>query len=250
MSDEAVEGWWAGYFDERFMRLYRPLLPAAETAAEVEAVAEVMGLGAGSRLLDLACGWGRHAAPLAARGVEVVGIDRSEPLLRAAAGGGARGARWIRGDVRALPLRGPFDAVVSLFSSLGYFLDDESDLQALREVRRVLSDGGLFLLETMHRDLLARDFAERDWWETGEGTVVRVERAFDAVRGVSHETLHWRDADGGSGRKEHAIRVRSATEWGALLQAAGLLPIGWYGSWEMEPFTRDSERLIVLATPD
>jgi ubiquinone/menaquinone biosynthesis C-methylase UbiE len=245
-SDTA--GWYRDYFDADFLRIYRNLLPADEAREEAESVVQALGLGAGDRLLDLGCGWGRHSTAFADLGLAVTGLDLSELLLREAAAGARPGAAWVRGDVRDLPFRDAFHAVVSLFSSLGYFLDDGEDLRVLRDVRQALRPGGSLLIETMHRDLVARDFAERDWWEDGNGGYVRVEREFDAVAGVSHETVHWRTSNGRTGAKRHSIRIRSATEWAAILAAAGFVPTAWWGSWDFDPFTTASDRLIVMAS--
>lgn len=252
MDGEGGAGWWSGYFDRDFVELYRPFLPEELTRLEVHGVQEALQLPRGARVLDLACGWGRHAVELAAAGLRVTGLDRSEVLLATgrAAPGGAR-VRWVCGDMRELPFRAEFDAVVSLFSSLGYFGSDEGDEQVLREVRRVLRPGGALLVECMHRDLVAREFLERDWWEGEDGTHVWVEREFDAVEGVSREVLRWRGGAGErEGEKRHEVRVRTATEWARLLRAAGLVPEEWFGSWSLAPFEHTSERLIVLARRD
>src|SRR5690606_37060223 len=103
------------------------------------------------------------------------------------------------------------------------------------------------LLETMHRDLLAREYVERDWWETPEGDLIIVERSFDAVAGVSNELLRWRDREGREGEKPHSVRVSSATEWSVLIERAGWKPLEWIGSWDFEPFTHASGRLIMVA---
>jgi SAM-dependent methyltransferase len=240
--------WWDAYFDADFAEIYGALLGDDESAEEAAAAAGILALEPGDAVLDLACGWGRHAIPLARGGCRVVGLDRSAHLLARAAAEGAP-ARWVRGDVRHLPFGSRFRAVLSLFSSLGYFPDEADDLRALREVRRVLLPDGLFLLETMHRDLVAREFVERDWWEMEDGRTVWVEREFDPVAGISHEALRWRTAHDSVGEKRHSIRVRAASEWDALLRRAGLTPLAWYGSWEMEPFSVSSERLIVVAEP-
>lgn len=249
MADPGAGEWWADYFDEDFVALYRPFLPPERTLEEAAGAAEMLGLERGDRVLDLACGWGRHSLELAAAGARVTGLDRSAHLLevarRAALQAGRRVA-WVRADMRRLPFREAFDAAVSLFSSLGYFGSDAADLEVLRGVRRALRPGGRFLLETMHRDQVAREFVERDWWPGADGAHVWVEREFDAVAGVSHERLRWRRGRR-SGEKRHSIRVRSATEWAALLEDAGLRPESWFGDWDLSPFELGSERLVVVA---
>lgn len=242
----AEEAWWEDYFDEDFIRIYQPLLPPEAAVAEAESVAGILELSEGARLLDLGCGWGRHAVELAALGFRVTGVDLSEVLLRAARSeSAARGLEvaWVGGDVRELPYHQEFEAVVSLFSSMGYFPSEADDLRVLEGVQRALAPGGRLLVETMHRDLIARQYAERDWWRGPDGEPVFVEREFDAVTGISREWLRWGEVE-----KYHEIRVRSAPEWQVLLERAGFVVEEWWGGWDLEPFTHESERLIIVAS--
>lgn len=248
MSETAE--WWDGYFDDVFIEIYRDFLTPERTAREVEGIREILPLEPGARVLDLACGWGRHALEMARAGFRVTGYDLSETLLaraRKRSKAAAVEVDWVRGDARELPWSGQFDAVLSLFSSLGYFLSDEEDLKVLRAAREALRPGGFFFLETMHRDHVVGGFAERDWWEAGSGATVFVERDFDAVEGVSREWTRWSRKDGERGEKFHALRIRTATEWDRLLRAAGLTPVEWYGDYELAPFIHTSPNLIVVA---
>lgn len=248
MSEGGDAPWWKDYFDRDFVHLYRPFLTPERTRGEVAGIVEMLDLPSGARVLDLACGWGRHSVALARAGFAVTGLDLSETLLRVARRRAERAGvsvDWVRGDMRELPWTAEFDAVLSLFSSLGYFVSDEEDLRVLRAAREALRPGGFFLLETMHRDHIVGGYADRDWWEADDGTLVWVEREFDAVEGVSREWLRWRRGDR-SGEKFHELRVRTATEWDGLLRRAELEPVDWYGDWEFAPFTHTSADLIVV----
>lgn len=247
------EPWWDGYFDQTFVSLYRDFLTPERTEREVAGLREMVALPPGGEVLDVACGWGRHSVSLARAGFRVTGLDLSETLLargrkRAAAAAGVE-VDFVRGDMREIPWRGRFDAVLSLYSSLGYFLSDDEDLRVLRGAREALRPDGAFVLETMHRDHIVGDYAARDWWETDDGLTVWVEREFDAVEGVSREWTRWSKA-GKSGEKYHELRIRTATEWDRLLRAAGLVPVDWYGDWELAPFIHTSEDLIVICRRD
>ncbi|HYW06353.1 MAG TPA: class I SAM-dependent methyltransferase [Longimicrobium sp.] len=240
--------WYEEYFDESFIALYRDFLTPERTAREIAGLREMVEVDPGARVLDLACGWGRHSVALAGAGYHVTGMDLSETLLRAARARAEKAGvevEWVRGDMRAIPFEAHFDLVVSLFSSLGYFLSDEQDLRVLRGARRALRPGGWFVLETMHRDHAVGGYAERDWWEADDGTLVWVEREFDAVAGVSREWTRWRRG-AKTGEKFHELRIRSATEWDVLLRAAGLQPMEWHGDWELAPFIHSSDDLIVV----
>jgi len=244
-------GWWEDYFDGTFVSLYRDFLTPERTEREVAGLREMVALPPGGEVLDVACGWGRHSVSLARAGFRVTGLDLSETLLargrkRAAAAGVE--VDFVRGDMREIPWRGRFDAVLSLYSSLGYFLSDDEDLRVLRGARDALRPDGAFVLETMHRDHIVGDYAARDWWETDDGLTVFVEREFDAVDGVSREWTRWTKGAKG-GEKYHELRIRSATEWDRLLRAAGLVPVDWYGDWELAPFIHTSEDLIVVCRP-
>jgi SAM-dependent methyltransferase len=241
-------GWWDGYFDETFVDIYRDFLTPERTEREIQGLREMVPLPPDAEILDLACGWGRHSVELARSGFKVTGLDWSRTLLaRAKKRAEAAGVSvdFVQGDMREIPWTGRFDAVLSLYSSLGYFLSDEEDLRVLRGARDALKPGGVFVMETMHRDHIVGGFTERDWWETAGGATVWVEREFDVVEGVSREWTRWSKRDK-KGEKYHELRIRTATEWNALLRQAGLVPIDWWGDWQFAPFIHSSEDLIVV----
>jgi SAM-dependent methyltransferase len=207
---------------------------------------------------------------LAESGCEVVGADLSYDLLRRAATAESgheaefQGAAEFQGederepaslvppayaaaDIRFLPFAdATFDAVLNVCTSLGLFNHDDDDIAALREARRVLRSGGALLLESMHRDDVIASYAERDRWSLPDGTEVSVRRRFDPVTGVSRERLMWRRGDE-SGRKQHALRLRTATEIDALLRSAGFGDVTYYGDWSGSPFHHRAECLVALA---
>lgn len=254
--------WWQTYFDDVFFDLHDSLFPPERSRTEVAGMRELLGLPVGARVLDAPCGWGRHTELLAEAGCDAFGADLSFDLLRRAprpatadpertasddVSGSPQPALYAAADIRALPFPdASFDAVANVFTSLGLFLDDADDLAALDEARRVLKPDGALLLESMHRDDVIRSFAPRDRWTLPDGTEVRVRRRFDPVAGISHERLQWRRG-GATGRKQHALRLRTATEIDALLRRAGFGALEYYGGWSGEPFTYRSESLIAVA---
>lgn len=250
MSAPSGPPWWRGYFDDAYFRLHDPLFPEETSRVEVAAIREMLGLPDGARILDAPSGWGRHTLLLEEAGHHAVGADLSPALLaRGKAAAAERGGRYraAAADIRALPFRdGAFDAVVNVFTSLGLFLSDDEDVRALREALRVLRPGGKLLLESMHRDDVVAQYAERDAWVLPDGTQVRARRRFDPVTGISHERLRWRRGEE-RGEKRHALRLRTATEIDGLLRRAGFTPVEYYGDWDGSRLERDSPRLVVVA---
>lgn len=100
-------------------------------------------------VLDLGCGTGRHAHELAARGYDVVGVDRSEPMLELARSRGP-GPAFVSADVAQLALGRTFDAAVLLFAVLGYQVETEQVLATLRSARRHLEPGGLLAFDVWY----------------------------------------------------------------------------------------------------
>jgi ubiquinone/menaquinone biosynthesis C-methylase UbiE len=244
------EPWWRSYFDDEFYRLHRDLFPEAESRIEVAAMRELLGLATDARVLDVPCGWGRHTLLLQEAAHDAFGADISLLLLERAAAATRNAGyplRYAASDMRALPFRdASFDAVLNVFTSLGLFLSDEEDLRVLREAARVLRPGGALLLESMHRDEVMSDYAERDAWTLPDGTRVLVRRRFDPVTGVSHERLRWKSGDE-TGEKRHQLRLRTATELDRLLGQAGFAPPDYFGDWDGTPLERLSPRVIAVA---
>lgn len=238
--------WWRNYFGDDFFDLHIDLFPEEKSRAEVSGMIELLGLPTGSRVLDVPCGWGRHTQLLQDAGYEVVGADISEPLLRRAWRGN-NAPEYAAADIRFLPFAGyTFDAAVNVFTSLGLFLSDEQDIAALKDIRRVLKPGALFLLESMHRDDVIAHYSGKDRWELPNGIEVRVRRRFDPITGISYERLQWRRGDE-RGRKQHALKLRTATEIDHLLHAAGFQNIEYFGDWDGSPFSHTAENLIAVA---
>src|SRR5256885_2833594 len=144
--------WYQQFFGEDYLRIYAPFLPPEKSAQEVKEIIALLNLPSASRILDLCCGHGRHAIPLAQQGYRVCGLDLSELFLQQAereAESLGLEISWVEGDMRELPFIEEFDAVINIFTSFGYFEDEDEDQQVLFQVQQALKPGGLFLLETV-----------------------------------------------------------------------------------------------------
>ena len=240
--------WWRTYFDAEWLRLHEPLFDERQSRREVSAIRELLGVPHGARILDAPCGWGRHTELFAEAGLDPYGADLSRALLERAGRPDARQGRYVAADLRRLPFAdASFDATCNVFTSLGLFASDEEDVQVLREARRVLRPGGRLLLESIHRDDVVANYAERDAFTLPDGTEVTFRRRFDPVTGLSHEHMRWRRGDE-RGTKTHVLRLRTATEIAGLLEQAGFVEPVWYGDWNGSSFTRRSPRVIVVAS--
>jgi len=162
------------------------------TRTQVEFVVERLGLGPAARVLDLACGHGRHAVELARRGLRVTGLDISEPSLAIARERAAEQSvelELLAGDMRELPWRDEFDAVLNLWTAFGYFADEADDARVLAAVARALRAGGALLLDTLNVFWLARSWQAHGWQELDDGRLMIEDRAYDHLAGRKHGRL-------------------------------------------------------------
>jgi len=233
--------WFERWFGEEYLHLYRHR--DEEEAEQLIELITSRGIArAGARVLDLACGAGRHAAALSRRGADVVGLDLSMPLLRTARQGGA--GALLRGDMRVLGVRtASFAAVVNLFTSFGYFDDDDQHARVLREVARVLRPHGVFVLDFLNAPAVRASLVPRDERTSGATVVVQERRLSDDGRYVI-KTIHL----GGEGRSFiERVRLYERSDLESLLAAAGLVTEEAFGDYGGAPHTPASPRCLLLA---
>jgi SAM-dependent methyltransferase len=188
------------------------------------------------RMLELACGTGRHAIALEALGYSVVATDHSEDMLRVAR---ARAAvtksqvQFRQADMRQLgPDFAGFDAAICLFDSIGYVQTNEAIEATLSGVVRALRPGGVFLCEFWHAGAMLKSFepVRVRRWKTPSGELLRVtETQVDCERQlatVNYELLELR-ADGMCSRtlETQVNRFFLVQEMRSFLVRSGLEPI-------------------------
>jgi SAM-dependent methyltransferase len=259
---------WAKNVFVKNAKLYELVLEGMWERGEEDAVAissylEGEGLR-GCRVLDAPCGIGRVAIPLARLGFEVAGVDLSPHLVgvaakKAAAFGVPAGrARFSVGDMRDLGSRfapGSFDAVLNVFTSIGYGPEEE-DLRFFREARTVTRPGGLLLISGLrNRDYIARN-PSQNVYEESRRLLVLDTYSFDSSR--SREKGVWRfylkrgDKRGGvlkfAGEFPVDIRVYSPHELVPRLEATGWSVKETYESFtSRSPYRADSPVYALVA---
>lgn len=238
------------WFRDWFGREYLALYPHRDRAEARQAVALLLGTTGpkpDARVLDLACGAGRHLVELGRVGYRAVGLDLSMPMLDAARHT-AGAAALTRGDMRHLPFRaGAFDIVTSYFTSFGYFADEFEDLRVLREVRRVLGPGGWFLLDFMNAHHVVANLRERDCRNVSGLDVVQERRLVEEGRIVEKRITI--GAAGNAPQREFVERVRlyRPEELVDMLEETGFVPGPRFGGYDRSEFTPLSPRCIVMA---
>lgn len=233
-------------FGDDYLYFYDSQLTDERNDRETDEIVSLLGLHAGDVVLDAPCGHGRISNRLAERGMHVVGVDASAPFLQVAREAGAK-VDYRPGDLRELPVKGPFDAVISWFTSFGYF-DDDENRQVLAEYRRVLRPGGRLLLETQNHDEFVRRFTPAPFSHTVQvnDDLMIDTTEFDCLTGcIEGDRVVVRD---GEVRRSHfSVRVPTIPELRVWLADAGFAASEFRARDGGTP-TIDRPRLVVLAT--
>lgn len=244
-----MSGWTKQFFRAP---VFTPGAPEALAAAPMEAAAvwRSLKLKPGSRLLDLACGTGRHAVLLAKRGAFVVGVDKTEAYLKEARvnARGLSNCLFARGDMRRLPFEGEFDAAMNLWTSFGYFDKPSDDLKALKGVARALKPGGLFLIDLLDFAWVKKHGQSRRWDRRSDGAYLLQDAVW--VEGRDPRIINaWIILRPGKPelRTRFVVRGYDKARLYAALRRAGLEPVkSWHGLGALGRL-KSSGRLVVLA---
>lgn len=230
-----------------YLYFYGDSLKDEYTEQEVGFLVRELSLQKRMSILDLACGHGRHANRLAARGFAVTGLDRSREFLAIAAEDAQQrhvGVRYLCMDARNYTVVKEYDRVIHLFSSFGYFPDTENEL-VIRNIAACLKNGGMLCLDILNRDTAVKyipAFGVRE--KNGDLLIDR--NRFDPLTGrLYNNRIIVRNGQ----RRDTSffLRLYNATEITALLERRGLVVKKISGNWDGEPFDGDSKRMIVIA---
>jgi SAM-dependent methyltransferase len=217
------------------------------TEQEVDFLLDALGLGAGSHVVDVGCGPGRHALALARRGVPVTGVDIAARFVTlAAADAAGLPARFVRADARRLPLRNCCADVALSLCQGGFGLlggpgsELDEDVAVLAELGRVVRPGGAVVVSAFSAYFQVR------WLEDGD--------SFDVARGVNHERTEVRSASGEPLAAELWTTCYTPRELRLMAQIAGLEPEHLWsvtpGSYAVrEPELAHAEFLLVARAP-
>ncbi len=212
------------------------------TEQEVAFLVAALSLEPGMRILDVGCGPGRHAHALAARGLEVVGIDISQRFVDLATADAPPGATFRRGDARDLRFDAEFDAAVSLCQGAfgltgGPGAPLDGDGVVLAGIARALRRGGRAAVSAFSAYFQLRYLEDHD--------------RFDAEAGVNHERTEVRDEAGTVAEVDLWTTCFTPRELRLLAGAAGLeVEHIWSvtpGAYEAAPPRTDAPELLLVA---
>ena len=222
-----------------------------EESRLIDRLLQTYGNGSVRSLLDLGCGTGNHALPLAQRGYEVVGVDRSARMLESAHKKAISGqidgkVNFYQEDIRSFQVERSFDACLMMFAVLGYQLENRDVLAALRAARKPLRSGGLFVFNVWYGPAVLRQGpSERvKLIPTDRGQILRVASGeLDVERHLCKVSYRLWKIEGerliGQTEETHLMRYFFPLELNLFLECSGFVPIrlGVFPEFDRDPDT-------------
>jgi SAM-dependent methyltransferase len=230
--------WFEEWFGEEYLRLY-PHRDDVEAERAVALLVGATGLQPRWRVLDVACGAGRHTRAFRDAGARCVGVDLSAALLRVART--VTDAPLVRADMRALPIRpGSMDLTVNLFTSFGYFAHEAEHVTALQEMVETVRPGGWFAIDFLNPATVRTRLIPCERLAL-QGRDVEVTRSLSPDGHYVSKTIHTQ------GRSfVERVRLFEPGEIEAMLGRAGVIVRRRFGDYDASPMLPGSARTILV----
>lgn len=236
--------WFASWFDTSYYHQLYNHRSEEEAQAFIERLVDFLALKPGAKVLDLACGKGRHARTLHALGLNVLGTDLSPQSIAFANESAVDGLRFQVQDMREPLQNESFDAVFNLFTSFGYFDDTSDNQRVIDAIAEMLLPNGILVIDFLNaqrvRDtLVASEVAQR-------GTIT-----FEIQREISHGKVVKQIAFTDQGQRfqyQEQVQLLELADFKKLLQEQFQI-LHTFGDYALNAFEPSSSpRLILIAS--
>lgn len=238
--------WYDEWFGSDAYNLVYAHRDEAEAERLIDLVEREVDPAPDAHILDVGCGRGRHARILARRGYDVTGIDLSASSIVEAREWAAQDGldiTFVQGDMREPYCEGCADGVVNLFTSFGYFETDAKNRRALHAMATALPPDGWLLQDYLNAPQV-RATLEPESVDTVDGVTIRQRRWIEDSRINKKITLEWNDT---KDTFHESVRLYTREDLEEMYEAAGLTPVGAFGTYDGDAHAAESPRLLLHA---
>ena len=239
-----MEDWFTTWFNSPYYHILYKDRDYSEAELFIDALVKHVSVPSGSKVLDLACGKGRHSVQLNKHGFDVIGIDLAEESIAEAQLNERERLEFYVHDMRSLYWSDYFDLVVNLFTSFGYFHNADDDQRTITSVADSLKPNGLFVIDFMNAVKVINNLVSYEE-KTIEGVQFVINRKIE--NGVIEKHIQITDKE---------IKLEFTEEVDALkledfkmyIERAGLELLEVFGNYKLGAFDEtSSDRLILIA---
>lgn len=235
--------WFQNWFNSPYYHILYHHRNDAEAEFFIDTVCLYLHPQQNARLLDIACGRGRHAIYLQKKGYDVTGIDLSVSNIQFAKQFENPRLHFYVHDMRHLFYINYFDIALNLFTSFGYFETEKEHINALKTFRKSLKDGGIMVLDYFNSQKILDNLTHRETKEI-DGIEFHIHKKID--KGKIIKTIEFVHKNKQYAYKEE-VKAFSLDDFNRLFKASEFEVLETFGSYSLEPFDlKKSDRLIFI----
>lgn len=241
---KAKTEWFESWFDSNYYPILYKHRNDKEAQSFIDKLFSYLECSSGARILDLACGRGRHSIYIHSKGYQVTGVDLSPSSIEFASRKAAEGLNFQVADMRYLPFEKDFDLVVNLFTSFGYFEHQNENNLVIQGVLKSLKNNGLFILDYLNAHTAIERLKSHETMSI-DGVHFEINRTYQAPYIIKKIKVTDNDK-----KRDYVERVMALSEdyFQDLLIKNGFKVKAIFGDYLLKKFDRNSsDRLILVA---
>jgi len=241
-QERNTENWFTSWFDTPYYHILYKDRNYREAQIFMDNLTHYLNLPEKAKVLDLACGKGRHSIYLNQLGFNVLGADLSENSIAEANKNSNETLHFKVHDMRE-PFEEKFDAIFNLFTSFGYFESDDDNLTTLKAIKESLSEYGFAVIDFMNVAQVIETLVPEEV-KTVDGIDFKIKRY--VKDGHIFKEIDFED----QGRKYHfteKVKALTLNDFQQLMDEAGIFLLDIFGDYKLKKFHKtESERLIMI----
>ncbi len=241
MQKEA-DNWFISWFDSPYYHILYKERNFREAQVFMDNLTHYLNLPEKAKVLDLACGKGRHSIYLNQLGFDVLGVDLSENSIAIAKKNKNDTLHFKVHDMRHT-FDEKFDAIFNLFTSFGYFNNEDDNLKTLVAIKESLSEYGFGVIDFMNTNHVLANLVA-DETKQVDGIDFHIKRHY--TEGYICKEIDFED----QGEKFHfteKVRAFTLADFQELMEKAGIYLLDIFGDYKLKKFHKtDSERLVMI----
>lgn len=234
--------WFESWFDSPYYHILYKERNFREAQVFMDNLTQYLNLPDKAKVLDLACGKGRHAIYLNQLGYDVTGADLSENSIADAKKNENKTLHFLVHDKRQ-PLTEKFDAIFNLFTSFGYFEKEEDNLQTLQAIQESLTEYGFAVIDFMNVHYVRMHLIPEEV-KSVDGIDFHIKR-YEAEGFICKEIDFTHQ-----GRAYHfteKVRAYSLEDFKQMMDQVGIFLLDTFGDYKLKKYHKTtSERLIMI----
>ncbi|MCB9201875.1 MAG: class I SAM-dependent methyltransferase [Flavobacteriales bacterium] len=234
--------WYESWFDTKYYHILYKNRDWNEAKKFVSNLVDYLQIPKSAKLLDLACGKGRHSRELNGLGYDVVGIDLSEDSIRKAKEFQNKTLHFQVGDMRKVYFPNEFDVIFNLFTSFGYFETNEENFSVFDAVNKQLKKGGIFVFDYLNSSYVVANLAEQEV-KTIEGIEFHITKEIKGGKVIKN--IDFND-EGKKHSFQESVRLFKKEELQQALQQRGFNVVSIFGDYDLTKFNQESSHRVIF----